>query len=627
MPELLTKEEYLKAYDYMNPPRETFGRATFKDNFDIKAMVVINDIEEHAKEFNNAKWAFIANEFKDNHDVMLAALKSGCVPTDIVHSILENTKMVKENITTYYNISQEDIRIVASAMYNDISQSDLETIYKYLGKQMISMHGFNTSYSKECNDRINPNAMNFMAITLAKNYDPPVRAYYHDSDGLAVITFVKDENVIKEICNLPDVHEDVRAMCINNPYISDELRDEIFQIGCNVELLTKFTPSILDEVYRSAIESLESGFEATEKELRSAHFMSKSFLYDLVTKHVLTEAMEIDLANIVLSQADTSMDNLRHQIFYCTKSPKVLELAEKIKGKDKLTAYENEYMPETMLRARTDKMLKTIKKNIETNNRRKTPDVWFEYLRKYVHRLELSSADYEMLLNENDSHLIVAIATSPKTPKDVLESIIQKQEVNRYISPRVAVAARMNIECKELPDNIKEHMMKFCKEIHPHSYELEKYMENISLAEKNNNIRTSNLTYATQSLEAIVREADDDILKKVFDIIETNRGKEPNPKAVIEYDYMTHILEKEQTKKQQKNQFKETGSIEGFDEAMLRTILQNMTRHDWNFTNISNYVSLYHNAKDAIRVGEKWQELKEERERLEAIEKGEEATK
>jgi hypothetical protein len=109
--------------------------------------------------------------------------------------------------------------------------------------------------------------------------------------------------LMKKIGNLQDQSEAMLTALLNNPYLSDEIKDEIFMNGFNMfKLNGNQKPELLKDVYRSAVNSVEG-----KKFGERIYQLGIKCLNNMIEKNIMPESCQLDLLKKIKSQ-DLVMD-------------------------------------------------------------------------------------------------------------------------------------------------------------------------------------------------------------------------------------------------------------------------------------------------------------------------------
>ena len=153
--------------------------------------------------------------------------------------------------------------------------------------------------------------------------------------------------------------ENIRTELINNPYLSDDFKNELFNAGCNWLRLNvnAFTPEIIEEVYGSCIDTYTELYNKTTQKPKMGWDMTYRESQDMISKLIhsekFPESMQVDLAMRIVDRESKKMDFYVQELFQHTKSENVLKMVDKLKSKDREYAYANPHMPSDILTKRT----------------------------------------------------------------------------------------------------------------------------------------------------------------------------------------------------------------------------------------------------------------------------------
>lgn len=572
-----SKEEYVKMCEEVYHSETLIEK--FKTRFSEKECETIDRILKEEKTLSKKDWETIYQENKDNHIIVNALTASKMLPKSILSDIARE-------LSSTGIITDDDDKILAHLSKQELSEEDMEILYPVLRYNVnLDIDFFIRSrYDKEKQVLIPDKNILFIAKKQLAEYKP------EDSNTLSSLLFVKDIDWVQKISDM-DLPEEVNTAFVNNEYLPDELRNKFFQKGCEWSMIKVFTPEMAKECYESAIETVSETYDEENKRAKAGcgdiYYKTKCFLNDMITKNALSWDMELDLTMRLLNRKNRSSDNLLRDIFYHTKNQRVLELAEQIKNiNDKRVAYRNRNMPEETLKKYAYKLSKKMIKNAEEGKGNKTPEAWFAYMEDFVTRIPFSDEAYKLFMNQGDWKLQLCVACSPCTPDHILNSIIKESgiEENRpevyWVVAKMVLCAKINQWYREtdLSEETKNELINFLKES-PTSMKKDDYF-NIK--------RSTNLSYATQSLSHIAERESHEDVQKVIDFLkqEKEQTKDVYKKKYTDIiDYMLFAIKTKYQERTNMEDYQKTGdpskcTKDTLDEIMRRIHSRNRYKYD-----------------------------------------------
>lgn len=255
--------------------------------------------------------------------------------------------------------------------------------------------------------------------------------------GCNIFFYIKDETVIENVLNAvrnsPDSKNAIITELLNNPSISEEKKNIIFdEFGCNYSKLYNPTPYIRDAFYDSAVYTVfnlginHRSFSSSDE---SRIFrIATSTLSDMASRQHLTNGMQYDLMNMLVERKDRSSDWLTSALVRATTDPRVLHLALSLKStSDKDEAINNPHLSkEDIITVATDSKKKLDKEL------KKTPypsDKHRNRLISLCQRATLTDEIYDTMLRLNHRSY-GSLIHSKYTPKHILEKMLEKVASN-----------------------------------------------------------------------------------------------------------------------------------------------------------------------------------------------------
>lgn len=603
-----TKEEYIKTFEKLaKMMKGNYKVEKFADSFSLLKLQDILDIKNLNEIFLKTQWDILYNRNQENDYILLQMLETNNCPMSIVEKIIYNSETFKKDIIHSVDRTKRNIddELFIAALQYDISQKLFDTIYKYFGSEIVNLFDTQYHYRQKKIEKISESSLERICNKVKEEYRPPKdRSTYYISSNVDHTTdcfrYIKNHQYIKKLIN-EDIHENIRTALLNNFNLKGDnpfdakLMNAIYDGGCVLEYIRNWTPYIKKEVTSSIYDAFVTGFDEDTGKLLpkpdSIYYRAKTVLCDLAEKEVLDEDYEYDLAMRILDQKNRATDNLTSAVFCHTKNPNIMKKIKDIKSGDKTTAYsKNKYLIPDVITERVDELMKKMKKDIEKGKEKNIPDVWYEYLADYCLKVPFQSEQYRMVAGICNKGLALNIATSTKTPK---EDLIEFAQTYRNLTTNlwapistIAVGAYANIFCREnnISDHTREELMKYFCEL-PSS---------TTIKDLDNNRSYLNLSYATQSIKAIVNSCDRDEAKKVYEFLKDfykNKTVSDKEKGILEYSIA--VMEKQFEKQQERELFDKSNDLSKCPDWYLeerRRKLFNLLRYNPNA--IDTYINL-----------------------------------
>lgn len=362
---------------------------------------------------------------------------------DFVNSILCNYPNISSALTIYYNFHQETLESIIMQLNDNCTyRMPQETIDSLLRLELDVING-----------KTSKPAMYKMQT--------------------AVFALTKDEYTIEYILkNMPSngaIAERISAQLINSPYINEETKNKIFDMyGCSPQDLSMVTPHIIGELYMSAAETAFKDLSSTGSIARelSQRTEAKDFLDNLIYKRLMTESIECDFINRVISQnkkeGRLGPDDKLRTIAMKTSNPESLHtiITSAMSAEDKNIACKNPNVDEKDVKQWAKSYCDKIRTKQEKSNSKKLPEHWISSLTNAIQKATLYPDDYETILKTKQAALLQEIVSSDKTPKSILKQakeIIYKQskvsESNSWELLKLQVAVNEIMSEKNIKNN------------------------------------------------------------------------------------------------------------------------------------------------------------------------------
>lgn len=473
----MSKEiEYKRAYKIINEalPGNMF---CFENGGDIDTLNAIKHTIENAPKFIEEEWLTWWYENKNSFAVICAGLESRKVPKSVTKKIVNNLNMIKTGKYERNIWSKEkykDNQTISFLLRNEMYKEDFDKIYGLVHSDIFNIASFSYSNVKKQASVVNEKVMNMFAEACIKSYATD-SMYSPFGQYPELVMYVRDENFIREILEddqmkagrkiTENQKEIIRACIVSNTYISDDLRNEVFDMGCDWSQIREFTDKIIEENYLSAAdtytESIKSGGFTSIAEQQAGFFLTR-----MLDSQKMPEAFEVDLANRIIEHNEKGYSHMAETLFENTKSKKVFELAEKFKGSSKISIYDHPNIPEEILQKRIETLFNKMVKN--DSKGKKTPDVWYSYISNYSKKITLTEEQYKYFFNTANNEVLVSFLLSDKTPSNIinyfLENIYKKENESKFsaIVPATAEIIKY-IRENNIPKDLKDYFLEFLR--------------------------------------------------------------------------------------------------------------------------------------------------------------------
>ena len=292
-----------------------------------------------------------------------------------------------------------------------------------------------------------------------------------------ILSVINDEQLVEKLVKSDKLNEWKVDWLLKNPYISDGLKNNIFDaIGFNYndisgtfDHIKNPTSHMIDELYRQAIDTLDfvdnGSFTKSQEKVASmfARSHAEERLMSFHREGFLTDAMCYDLISRKINSKDSHIsDNLIYTILKTTKSKDVLLLGTELKSRDNSAPYDNHNMPIDKLTEHFNAQIKKIdnelKKGRTYKQNGKIPKVWLRRFCSYVYSVPYTPDDFNKLVKyyENDYSLMSYLSQSKNAKPESLQAIIdyyKRTEVEgnsfRKLYPFPLAMAKINLVFKK----------------------------------------------------------------------------------------------------------------------------------------------------------------------------------
>lgn len=269
-----------------------------------------------------------------------------------------------------------------------------------------------------------------------------------------------NQQVFIMLSRTQDVPEELISSIINNPIVSSDNRQYLYQRGYNPKTVEIIPPHILQEMYQGAVETL---FEIDKSDKTSeADKLAEEFLTKAITQRMLPESLEVDLTGRLLNTdgfryGSIPINPLLKTLMAHTNYDTVLQFYSSgaLSKGDKYRAlvYENEHMPEETVSTLALIALDNIKDNGELKEDEFRFFIKQCYNDKFMERVYedvlayKDSGQVELHLNDNGfeqiKHIMENMAISPYTPNKVLK------ELQSVYYGHIVECATLTLNCRK----------------------------------------------------------------------------------------------------------------------------------------------------------------------------------
>lgn len=582
-----TKEDYLKMYKILQDSQSTEAIEQFANNFDINVLNIVNDIYQNAEKYDLEKWNAIYKNSNNHFEVLKQMLLTKCCPISIIEKIINNSQIVKDNIEISYKQPENDKSLFNIMLNYDLPQNLFDIIYHYTGNAINKKFDKDLYSSEKDIKEMHQNVIKKICEKAIENYKPPesVRKILDSKRDKALdcLVWIEDKHWIEKIAER-DIHENINTALLNNKYLQTEnpddekLMNKIFQNGCVLDLIDKYTPHISRECSMSFYEGFMNGFDDSTGLPKSTpgntYYECRSQLEKMANKEGLDPDYEYDLACRLIEIKNRSSDRLVETLFSKTRNKSIMKMIADIKSVDKPYAYKhNPHIPEDIMQEVSYKLLDKMHKAEAKGEIKKISDVWYEQLAEYSYKTTFRDKDYMLLFKRGDRKNCMDIISSPKTPDNILYEAIVLYKKGRdnisYYASNLIVAAKWNLFTRhsDLSERAKNELIKFAIEA-PSSIDVNDMYATTHYANQS-------LSYAKQSIRFIVDycEAKDCyIVKQYLEEYLKNQDLEKNERNIVQYalNYLNHCYKI----KMQIQEWKENKNVKNYTDEYLKNRLR-----------------------------------------------------
>lgn len=503
---------------------------------DVKKVVCIT---QDAKSMSVENWNDWYNENKDNFPILMTGLSTHLIPKQITRQMINNLDMFTKS---YLRGCLKDENLLKMIITNDVYLSDLEKVADKMGNDFVYVLEFYSKSIEKDNeylDAIPEKTKMFIAEKSIEAFHFAGKPYSNST--IQILNFIKDEKELRKLfvgdeiripLPLTDVQmENIRTELINNPYLSDDFKNELFNAGCNwLRLNTNaFTPEIIEEVYDSCIDIYTELYNKTTQKPKMGWDMTYRESQDMISKLIhsekFPESMQVDLAMRITDRESKKMDFYVQELFQYTKSENVLKVVDKLKSKDKEYAYANPHMPSDILAKRTNDFCAKMTKLLNKGTPEKIPFIWDSHIETGIKNARINDEHYKMLMANGKPLSQMAMATSSMTPEYIKKeflnylNIVDERDLPEDYQPRVKVVLETLSFAEEenLNDFTKSQIIAYLDRIGPHTQK-----SNFSSDEGRNHYQVGK---AIKEIDDMCEQVPRDDVVKLIDFCKEKAGK------------------------------------------------------------------------------------------------------
>lgn len=437
------------------------GHDSFVENF--TSQYDTNDCETIAKMLSKEKWSnddikIVKEKYCDKYSSANEFIKSRYTPNEIKHQIVDN--ILKKKIEGLNEFRLKKMITNTLKNYPNILSSQIKQLFQNYYVECLNCMSYHiptvNNPSPYCEDITSEFAKLFLDV-LNKEIPRPVSFDKQLSPIHCVISPISHMYFIDHMPTNPDLSEFVSTQLINNPFIPDVFKDQVFDTygynytNCDMLYLTSH---ISTELYNSAIDTLDnySGYVKAHSRMVAENFLERA-----ISANTFPESIQIDLANRVILQdkekGSKKMNTTLEHLANFTTSPKVLhiifEQAPHINNRD--SACRNENITIEDLQKQADIYYSKIEKMIKKNTPEKILDKWIDEIDYILKHIPIKNNQYHTILNSNRFSLLSLLISHSNTPPEIVSEatkiIKERFENNRnYNWENLLIKAQLHTE-------------------------------------------------------------------------------------------------------------------------------------------------------------------------------------
>ena len=490
-------KDVVKNFFYYVKTNEEF-RINFRSEINKFAETYTDELHDYLTAIVNEPSIDKINTYY--YDAVKKGMLKECPNIACAFALNPNTSSLTINSLCKETTANRDfLAAVCDNHLDKLTLSTIQEIYPDTSTRIMN-HFSKFNYSKPNTIADLPlSAHTISAIALAeffyqqqkiRDLDPST-TYKWNKTNNSIFRFVTDEHtidiIVDKIKSSPSKKSQILVEILNNYFISDKKKDEIFNLFNDLLLdarypsqttenlypaLNNTTPQIVSSLFK---ENLEFLFEESISDWRFIH-QTKHGIENLITgTPQLTEEQECKLMKKILEQKKRSSEYLTGTLVRHTNSPKTLLLALCLKSVlDKDAAIENKHLSTEDI---IDVALVSAKK-IESELQKDVypSDKHVTRLGNLALRTTLPDKVYQTIFKSNDHKSLSKVAYSKFTPPDILQKIIDMaSDKSSFSYPQIQASIYLFGIKNGLPIEKTQQLMDIVEDVHDsrrYNYEL-----------------------------------------------------------------------------------------------------------------------------------------------------------
>lgn len=215
-----------------------YVRDEFADNFNIDTYKIIQDIKHNCKTASEEEWKMWVKLSSGKKHIQEYIAINPYAPESALHLLLTTGRTYQDTI---FDLAERDDLTVA------------------LIRKMMAKANSNTIESLFCRlgtgEKINYKIADVVAPVVVEEIVNSGKSKPY-SVFFSALEYTSDESTIKYLMDFgPDLSEEILDKIASNKNLSNAVRNQAFDIGCNFNNLSSITPYMAQKMYESAIES------------------------------------------------------------------------------------------------------------------------------------------------------------------------------------------------------------------------------------------------------------------------------------------------------------------------------------------------------------------------------------
>ena len=380
--------------------------------FDKNAMDLITKIKYTPLSVTNDEWKQMYEKYGKHKSVLQMLSLTKEIPYDIIRDIsIKN----KEPDVDFALLDREDLE-----------KSEIKTIFDKIGYDYVNQ---------------------LMKIAMSRGEAPfsqnVIDTIINDFPELKnnALAFSKDRKMIEKILNEFSDDEEITNAIANNVSMPESIRDKAFDFGAEWTEIAVKTTYMKRLLYSQLSETIFEFKPKDDKEYRAIE-TAVAELLSKIRNNEIPESCQLDLLYKVKSLPKPTRREIMLLLAENTKHKSVmLTLMEQGSSEIKKRCLTNEHITDEVFHKRMDQLLKETKSLSDSSS-----DYWsnISEIESIIKLSELKDTHYRKLIDFDAISIINALASSAKTPANILDIII-KNDMGYGTDPDTA---RINIELK-----------------------------------------------------------------------------------------------------------------------------------------------------------------------------------